>query len=123
MSEPNDRDRALPLRTLAAALVLGAAGWALARAVAVMLASIAVPSVSHTVLPAKFAYGAPAGWSESTAWPWALAVACVLLFPLLFNPTWLSRRLASPLGAAKLVAAAVLLVLVATAALIGADLF
>ena len=49
-------DRSLPARTAAAALLLGAAGWALGRAVAAILAGISVPSFERYLRPARFAF-------------------------------------------------------------------
>ena len=119
----NDTRGTLPLRTFAAALVMGAGGWALARAVTIMLANISIPSFQHTVLPAKFSYGAPAGWSASAPSAWPIAIVCVLLLPMLVNRTWFSRRLLSAPGIVRLAAATLLVSLVATAALIGSDVF
>jgi hypothetical protein len=120
---PNDTQRTLPLRALWAALALGAAGCAVARAIAVMLANISVPSFERAVLPVKFAYGTPPDWSGSTIGVWTLAIIGVLFFPFLFNRTWFSRRVASVAGIIKLVAAALLVVIVGAATLTGGDLF
>ena len=50
-----EADRSLPARTLAAALLMGAARWAIARSVAGVLASVAAPDFfARFVWPAKF---------------------------------------------------------------------
>src|SRR5947209_10195210 len=98
-------DRSLPRRTLLAALALGAAGWASAATVAAILASIAAPSFDRYVRPAKFAYGTPPGWSGGSIYAWVIAVPCALALPLLFNRSWISRRLLSPAGIVKLLLA------------------
>ncbi len=105
------------------AVALGAAGWALARAVTVLLANIGAPSFPRLLLPAKFTYVLPAGWSGSASAAWAVGIAGVLLFPFFFNGTWSPRRLLSASGLVKFAAAALLFDLVASAALIGSDLF
>ena len=49
-----EADRSLPARTLGAAVLTGVAGWAAARSVAGVLASVAAPDFARFVRPAKF---------------------------------------------------------------------
>jgi len=113
----------LPLRTLAAALVSGISGLALARATALLFANIAVPSFERALVPARFVYGSPPNWTGRPTWEWIVAGAGALVVPLLLNTTWRSRRLLSVAGIIKWIAAATLTALVGLLALTGTDFF
>lgn len=113
----------LPLRSLAAALAMGAAGCALAAAITRLLGSIANPSFERALVPAGFTVSVLDDRTGAMTWPWVVVVAAALLVPPLINRAWLSRRLLSIAGIVKLVAAATLLALVVVLALIGTDLF
>src|ERR1051325_4551314 len=81
-------DRSLPIRTLGAALLFAAAGWAFAELLIAVFAAIAVPSFSRVRLPARFHYGIPDYWMPSAGLPMLVLVVCTLAFPLLLNRTW-----------------------------------
>ncbi len=113
----------MPLRTLAAALVSGISGLALARMTALFFANIAVPSFERALVPARFAYGPPPNWTGRPTWEWIVAGAGALVVPVLLNSSWMSRRLLSVAGIVKLLAAATLTALVGLLALTATDFF
>lgn len=113
----------LPLRTLAAAVVSGVSGLALARITALLFANIAVPSFERVLVPARFAYGTPTTWTGAPTWEWLVAAVGALAVPLTLNSAWGSRRLFSFAGIVKLLAAATLTGLVGLLALTVTDFF
>ena len=118
-------DRALPMRVTLAALVLGAGGLVLARGFTLYFAAIATPSFDRMLRPAKFVYGGPPGWEASATWMsplWLGVIAAALVFPLLLNPGWFSRRILSVPGIVKLLLTAGLFSIIPWTSLIGSDM-
>ena len=119
--ESTSSDRSLPWRTLAAALLGGLAGAAMAYGVTCVLAGIAAPAVTRYLravhldqvagtLPICFGPG-----GQPLVPPVALWVATALsgvLLPFLFNRRWFSRRIFHLAGLGKLLLAFVLLAVV-----------